>query len=159
MLKCKSLLSKKKLYKHELSNLSKEFESLKNKFSKLVESNEKLANDLKSSNSLKDQLKKSNDENLKLSREALELKNSISKFKKGKETLDSLLDSQKLYGNTHEIGYTNGMSSLSSFHIKFVKTSCDFTPSTSTPLEIQAFKAKKSHVSNDKASLTRFNLF
>ena len=93
MLKCKSLLSKKKLYKHGLCNLSKEFESLKNDFSKLIESNNKLPNDLKSFNSLEDELKKANDENLKLSREVLELKNSISKFKKGKKTLDSLLDS------------------------------------------------------------------
>ena len=93
MFKCKSLLSKKMLYKHELSNLSKEFESLKNDFFKIIESNAKLANDLKSSNSLEDQLKKANDENLKLSRELLELENSISKFKKGKETLDSLLNS------------------------------------------------------------------
>ena len=54
MLKCKRLLSKKMFYKHELSNLSKEFESLKNDFSKLVKLNEKLANDLKSSNSLED---------------------------------------------------------------------------------------------------------
>ena len=54
ILKCKSLLSKKKHYKHELSNLSKEFESLKNDFSKLVKSNKELANELKSSNSLKD---------------------------------------------------------------------------------------------------------
>ena len=51
MLKCKSLLSKKKLYKHELSNLSKEFESLKNDFSKLIKYNEKLVKDLKSSSS------------------------------------------------------------------------------------------------------------
>ena len=54
MLKCKSLLSKKKHYKYELLNLSKEFESLKNDFSKLVKSNKELANELKSSNSLKD---------------------------------------------------------------------------------------------------------
>ena len=33
MLKYKSLLSKKKFYKYELSNLSKEFENLKNDFS------------------------------------------------------------------------------------------------------------------------------
>ena len=46
MLKCTSLLSKKKLYKHELSNLSKKFKKLN--FSKLIESNAKLANDLKS---------------------------------------------------------------------------------------------------------------
>ena len=56
------------------------------------------------SNSLKDQLKKENDENHKLSKEVLELKNSISKCQKGKETLDSLLDSQKFHGDTHGIG-------------------------------------------------------
>lgn len=92
MLKCKSLLFKKKLYKHNLSNLSKEFETLKNNFSKLILSNKKLVNDLKNSTSLKEELKKANDENQKLSREVLDLKNSISKFKKGKKTLDSLLE-------------------------------------------------------------------
>ena len=72
---------------------------------------------------------------LSFSREVLELKNSISKFKKEKETLDSLLDSQKLYGNTHGIEYTNGISSTSSSHIKFVKASYNSPPSTSKPLE------------------------
>ena len=80
----------------------------------------------------------------------LELKNSISKFKRGKETLDSFLDSQKLYGNTHGIRYTNGMSFSSSSHIRFVKASCDSTSSTSKPLKTQAFKAKRSHMSNEK---------
>ena len=47
MLKCKILLSRKKHYKHELTSLTKEFSDLKIKFSKLVESNDKLANDLK----------------------------------------------------------------------------------------------------------------
>ena len=56
----------------------------KNNFYQLVKSNEKLANDLKSSNSLEDQLKKVNDENLKFFREVQELKNFISKLKKEK---------------------------------------------------------------------------
>ena len=80
MLKCKSLLSKKKHYKHELISLTKEFENLKNEFSSLVKSNDKLVIDLKNLNSLEEQLKKANDENCKLSSEVLELKNSISKF-------------------------------------------------------------------------------
>ena len=63
--------------------------------------------DLKSSNSLEDQLKKESDENYKLSKEVLELKNFISKFKRGKETLDNLLDSQKFHGDTHGIGYVS----------------------------------------------------
>ena len=63
MLKYKSLLSKKKHYKHELVSLTKEFDSVKNDFAILVKSNEKLVSDLKSSNSLEDQLKKANDEN------------------------------------------------------------------------------------------------
>ena len=57
LLKCKSLLSKKKHYKHELTNLTKEFEILKNEFSNLVKSNDKVVNDLKNSNFLEDQLK------------------------------------------------------------------------------------------------------
>ena len=52
ILKCKSLLSKMKHYKHELTSLTKEFENLKNEFSNLVKSNNKLTNDLKTSNSL-----------------------------------------------------------------------------------------------------------
>ena len=105
LLKCKSLLSKKKHYKHELTNLTKKFENLKNEFSSLVKSNDKLVNDLKNSNSLEEQLKKANDENHKLSNEMLELRNSISKFQKGKATLDNLLESQKSHGDTQGIGY------------------------------------------------------
>ena len=84
LLKYKSFLSKKKFYKHELFSLTKAFESLKNDFSKLVKLNKKLASDLKSSNFLEDQRKKVNYENHKLTKEVLELKNSISKFNIGK---------------------------------------------------------------------------
>ena len=59
---------------------------------------------------MKDQLKKANDENQKFSKEVLEVNNSILKFKKEKETLDNLLDSQKSHGDTHGIGYKNGMT-------------------------------------------------
>ena len=130
MLKCKSLLAKKKHYTHELTSLTKKFKILKFKFSNLIKSNDKLVNDLENSNSLEDQLKKVNDENQKLSKEVLELKNVISKFKKGKDTLDSLLDSQKFHGDTHEIGYKNGMTPSSSSHINFIKAH-DSTTSTS----------------------------
>ena len=54
MFKCKSLLSKKKHYKHELTSLTKEFENLKNEFSSLTLLNAKLVNDLKNSNSLEE---------------------------------------------------------------------------------------------------------
>ena len=54
MLKCKSLLSKKKHYKHELTSLTKEFENLKIEFSSLVKSNDKLVSDLKNSNFLEE---------------------------------------------------------------------------------------------------------
>ena len=97
---------------------------------------------------MEDQHKKANDENRKISKEILELKNSISKFKRGKETLDSLLDSQKFNGDTYRIGYKNGMTPLS-FHINFVKAH-DYTASTSKTNETQAFKAKRFHVSNNK---------
>ena len=149
LLKYKSLFSKKKHYKHELTSLTKKFKNFKNKFSNLVKSNDKLASDLKNLNSLEDQLKKASDENYKLSKEVLELKNSISKFKRGKETLDSLLDSQKFHGDTHGIGYKNGMNPSSSSHINFVKAH-DYMASTSKINETQAFKAKRSHVSNNK---------
>ena len=78
----------------------------------------------------------------------LDLKNSISRFKKGKETLDNLLDSQKSHGDTHGIGYKNRMTPSSSSHINFIKAH-DFMASTSKN-ETQAFKAKRSHVSNNE---------
>ena len=79
--------------------------------------------DLKSSNSLEEQLKKVNDENHKLSKEILELRNSIFKFQKGKETLDNLLEFQKPHGDIQGIGYGNRTSSSSSSHINFIKSS------------------------------------
>ena len=87
--------------------------------------------DLKNSNSLEEQLKKANDKNHKLSSEVLELRNSISKFQKGKVTLNNLLESQKSYGDTHGIGYGNRTSSSSSSHINFIKSLCHSTPSSS----------------------------
>ena len=148
MSKCKSLLSKKNYYKHELTSLTKEFENLKNEFSSLILSNAKLVNDLKNSNSLEDQLKKANDENQKLSKEVLDLKNSIDKLMKGKETLNSILDSQKLHGDVHGIGYSNGTASSSSSHINFIKAhnAMSFTSKNET----QTFKTKRSHMSNNK---------
>ena len=109
---------------------------------------------------MEDKLKKANDENLKLSKEVLELKNFISKFKKGKETLNNLLDSRKFYRDTHGIGYINGLPSSSSSHINFVKNSCDSTPSSSKPLETQAFKVKMSYMSyeNGKPYKTQCHL-
>ena len=110
-------------------------------------------------NSLEDQLKKANDENQKLSKEVIELKNSISKFKKGKETLDSLIDSQKSHGDTHGIGYGNGTSSSSSSHINFIKSSCHSTPSSSKLNESQTFKVKRSQVSNTKVKSNKTQPF
>ena len=52
--KYKSLLSKKKHYKHELTSLTKEFKNLKNEFSSLVKFNDKLVCDLKNLKSLED---------------------------------------------------------------------------------------------------------
>ena len=92
---------------------------MKNEFSSLTKSKNKLVSDKKNSNSLEEQLKKENDENHKLSSEVLELRNSISKFQKGKATLDNLLNSQKSHGDTHGIGYGNRTSSSSSSHINF----------------------------------------
>ena len=54
MFKCKSLLSRKNHYKHELTSLIKEFENLKIEFFSLTLSNAKLVNDLKNSNSLEE---------------------------------------------------------------------------------------------------------
>ena len=71
---------------------------------------------------MEDQLKKANDENQKLSKEVLELNNSILKFKKG--------------------------MTPSSSHINFIKAH-DFMASTSKN-ETQTFKGKRSHVSNNK---------
>ena len=150
MSKCKSLLSKKKHYKHKLISLTKEFENLKNEFSSLTLSNAKLVTDLKNSNSLEEQLKTVNDENHKLSSEVLELKNSISKFHKGKATLDNLLESQKSHGDTQGIGYENRTFPSPSSHINFIKSSSHSTPSSSKQNDSQTFKVERSQVSNTK---------
>ena len=105
--------------------------NLKNELSSLTISNAKLVNDWKNYNSLEEQLKKVNDENHKLSNEMLELRNYISKFQKGKATLDNLLESQKYHGDTQGIGYGNRTSSSSSSHINFIKSSSHSTPSSS----------------------------
>ena len=131
---------------------------MKNQFSSLTLSNSKLMNDLKNSNSLKEQLKKVNDENHKLLKQMLELRNSISKFQKGKETLDNLLESQKSYGDTQGIGYGNRKSSSSS-HINFIKSSSHSTPSSSKQNESQTFKVKRSQVSNTKAKSNKTQSF
>ena len=90
MIKCRKLFSKKKFYKQEFLKMSKEFDNLKEIFSKVVLSNEQLENDLKNSISIKNELNRSKLENGKFSKEIYVLKSSISKFKKGKETLDSI---------------------------------------------------------------------
>ena len=105
---------------------------------------------MKNSNSLEEQLKKVNNENHKLSNEMLELKNSRSKFQKGKATLDNLFESQKPHGDIQGIGYGNRTSSSLSSHINFVKSSFHSTPSSSKQNESQTFKVKRSQVSNTK---------
>ena len=74
----------------------------------------------------------------------LELKNSISKFKNGKATLDNLLESQKSHGDTHRIRYGNRTSPSSSSHINFIKSSSHSTPSSSKQNKSQTFKVKRS---------------
>ena len=67
------------------------------------------------------------------------MKNSIDKLMKGKETLNSILDSQKLHGDVHGIGYGNRISFSSSSHINFIKSSSHSTPSSSKQNESQTF--------------------
>lgn len=93
VLKCQNLLSKKKVYKQKFLKLSKSFEELNLEFSNVNSLNEQLTPDLKASYSLKDEFYKVKKENEMLLKEVLELKNFISKFHKGKETLDNLLNS------------------------------------------------------------------
>ena len=73
--------------------MSKDFESLKKEFMKITLSNEQLTNDLKNSTPLRNELEKARHENEKLSQKILNLKSSISKFKKGKDSPINLLDS------------------------------------------------------------------
>ena len=61
----------------------------------------------------------------------LNLTNSISKFQKGKETLDSLFESQRYHGNTYGLGYSNGVSSPLLSHTKFVIATYDASTSSS----------------------------
>ena len=71
----------------------------------------------------------------------MELRSYISKFKKGKETLDNLLDSQRVHGSMHRLSYINDPPPSSSSQIKFVKAFSD--SSSFKPFESHAFKAKK----------------
>ena len=89
----------------------------------------------------------------------LELRNSISKFQKGKETLDNLLESQKSHGDIQGIGYGNRTSSSSSSHINFVKSSSHSTPSSSKQNESKTFQVKRSQVSNIKAKSNKTQSF
>ena len=132
---------------------------MKNEFSSLTLSNTKLVNDLKNSNFLEEQLKKVNYENYNLSNEMLELRNSISKFQKGKATLDNLLKSQKPHGDIEEIGYENRTSSSSLSHINFVKYSSYSTLSSFKQNESQTFKVKRSQVSNTKVKSNKTQSF
>ena len=76
---------------------------------------------------------------------------------KGKETLNSIIDSQKLHGDVHGIGYNNGMASSSSSHINFVKAHNAI--SSTSKNETQVFKAKRSHVSNTKVKSNKTQPF
>ena len=69
----------------------------------------------------------------------IELRNCISKFQKGKATLDNLLESQKPHGNIQGIGYGNRTSSSSLSHINFVKSLSHSIPSSSKQNESQTF--------------------
>ena len=80
----------------------------------------------------------------------LKLRNSISRFQKGKEALDNLLESQKSHGDTQGICYGNRTSSSSSSHINFVKSLSYSAPSTSKKNESQTFKIKRAQVRNTK---------
>ena len=60
--------------------MSKDFDTLKDRFSKAMSSNEKLENDLKNSTLIKNKLDKCKLENENFSKEIGDLKNSISKF-------------------------------------------------------------------------------
>ena len=85
--------------------MSNNFEDLKLEFSNVKSSNEKLTLDLKTSISLKDKFDKIKEENQMLSKEIFELKNSISNFHKGKETLDNLLNSQTFSSEKFQLGF------------------------------------------------------
>ena len=124
--KCKKLFSKKKFYKQEFSKSSKELEALKDRFSQVMSSNEKLENELKNSTSFQDEFDKCKLENAKFSKEISDLKDSISKFQKGKETLDNILNSQKSHKDTRGLGYAKNTHSSSSSPI-FVKAKMNTT--------------------------------
>ena len=155
MSKCKSLLSRKNHYKDKLISLTKELETLKNEHSSLIISHDKLVNDSKHTSSLEEQLMKVKDENQKLSNEMLELKNSISKFQKGKANLDNLLESKKSHRDTQGIGFGNRTSNASSSHINFIKSASHSTTSSSKVNEPQTFQVKRAQVSKAKSNKTQ----
>ena len=90
------------------------FEDLKLEFSNVKSSNEKLTLYLKTSISLKDKFDKIKEENQMLSKEIFEIKNSISKFHKGNETLDNLLNSQTFSSEKFQLDFSNGTCTSSS---------------------------------------------
>ena len=85
----------------------------------------------------------------------LELKNSISKFQKGKANLDNLLESQKSHRDTQGIGFGNRTSNASSSHINFIKSASHSTPSSSKVNEPQTFQVKRAQVSKAKSNKTQ----
>ena len=143
-LKCQRLLLKKKVYKQKFSKLSNNFEDLKLVFSNVKSSNEKLTLDLKTSISLKVKFDKIKDENQMLSKEIFELKNSISKFHKGKKTLDNRLNSQTFSSEKFQLDFSNG-TSISLSPRKSIKATL-----TSSSLPCEIFKAQDSKTNNLK---------
>ena len=117
---------------------------MKLEFSNFKSSNEKLTLDLKTSISLKDKFDKIKEENQILSKEIFELKNSIFKFHKGKETFDNLLNSQTFPSEKFQIGFSNGASTSSS-PPKYIKATL-----TSSSFPYESSKAQDSKTNNLK---------
>ena len=147
MIKCSILYSKKKFYKQEFSKMSKEFNALKDRFSKVVSLNEKLENELKNSTSVQYKLDKCKFENERFLKEISDLKSSISKFQKGKETLDSILNSQKLHKDTSGFDYARNTPSSSSSPI-FIKAKMNTTHASTSGTKTLLSLIKESHFSS-----------
>ena len=114
-----------------------------------MSSNEKLENELRNSISFQDEFDKCKLENVKFSKEISDLKNSISKFQKGKETLDNILDSQKSYKNTRGLGYAKNIHSSSSSLI-FVKAKMNTTQASTSGVKTSPTHAKESYIPKTK---------
>ncbi|XP_050238210.1 uncharacterized protein LOC126687697 [Mercurialis annua] len=144
VIKCGDYKAKMLFFKNEASKAKDEMIVLTKEFHELKLSNEALKSSLESipKQGLNiDNLLKENDQ---LKNEILELKDSLSRFQKGKATLDSILLSQRC--PTIKFGLVYNQNASSSNRTKFVKSTLPQTSSIEVPPKlVKPIEAMKVH--------------